>query len=73
MEGIAPKRQLSARHVPIRWQNPFQYSFEKEATQWHQSEVRTEGQCRQCLIGTGWDRLGQVGTGWDMLRHVETC
>lgn len=30
MEGIAPKRRLSVRHVPVRWQNPFQYSFEKE-------------------------------------------
>ena len=31
MEGRAPKRHLSARHRPVRWQNPFQYNFETEA------------------------------------------
>jgi len=30
MEGRAPKRHLSARHRPVRWQNPFQYNFETE-------------------------------------------
>ena len=31
MEGRAPKRHLSARHRPVRWQNAFQYNFETEA------------------------------------------